>query len=116
MKKTALILLLLATLASCGNRQRHELPVVEQEEFLPADSLQATDSVALKSEENRVEVKTEAEKSAPQTSSSSSYRSSTSSDDEEYDNMRGFDPASEDDTGDNGLSRYMENNDEEGWD
>ena len=31
-------------------------------------------------------------------------------------NMRGFDPASEDDMDDNGMSRYMENNDEEGWD
>lgn len=31
-------------------------------------------------------------------------------------NMRGFDPASEDDMEDNGMSRYMENNDEEGWD
>ena len=34
----------------------------------------------------------------------------------EHDNMRGFDPASEDDMDDNGMSRYMENNDEEGWD
>lgn len=33
----------------------------------------------------------------------------------EPDNMRGFDPASEDDMEDNGMSRYMENNDEEGW-
>ena len=32
------------------------------------------------------------------------------------DNMRGFDPASEDDMDDNGMSRYMENNDEGGWD
>ena len=32
------------------------------------------------------------------------------------DNMRGWDPASEDDMDDNGMSRYMENNDEEGWD
>ena len=32
------------------------------------------------------------------------------------DNMRGFDPASEDDMEDNGMSRYMENNEEEGWD
>ena len=31
------------------------------------------------------------------------------------DNMRGFDPASVDDLPDNGMSRYMENNDEEGW-
>ena len=33
-----------------------------------------------------------------------------------YANMRGFDPASEDDMEDNGISRYMENNDDEGWD
>lgn len=32
------------------------------------------------------------------------------------DNMRGFDPASEDDMDDNGMSRYMENTDDEGWD
>jgi len=47
--------------------------------------------------------------------SSSSYShgasSSTSSD-----NMRGFDPASEDDSDDNGMSRYMDNDDDEGWD
>ena len=54
-----------------------------------------------------------ASKSKPYSSSSSYY---SSSDDEEYDNMRGFDPASEDDMEDNGMTRYMENNDEEGWD
>ena len=42
-------------------------------------------------------------------------RSSSKSSDS-YDNMRGFDPASEDDIDDNGMSRYMENNDDEGWD
>lgn len=31
-------------------------------------------------------------------------------------NMQGFDPASEDDMDDNGMTRYMEANDEEGWD
>ena len=41
---------------------------------------------------------------------------SSDSYDKEYDNMRGFDPASEDDMEDNGMARYMENNDEEGWD
>jgi hypothetical protein len=30
-------------------------------------------------------------------------------------NMRGWDPPSENDMDDNGMSRYMENNDEEGW-
>lgn len=32
------------------------------------------------------------------------------------DNMCGFDPASEDDMDDNGMSRYIENNDDDGWD
>ena len=45
---------------------------------------------------------------------SSSY--SPSRKEKELDNMRGFDPASEDDMEDNALSRYMENYDEEGWD
>lgn len=30
--------------------------------------------------------------------------------------VRGFNPASEDDMDDNGMSRYMENTDDEGWD
>ena len=34
---------------------------------------------------------------------------------ESHDNMRGFDPPSEDDMDDNGMSRFMENNDEDGW-
>lgn len=34
----------------------------------------------------------------------------------ERDNMRGFDPACEDDMDDNGMSRYIKNNDDEGWD
>ena len=36
--------------------------------------------------------------------------------DNEENNMRGWDPASEDDTNDNGMSRWSENNDERGWD
>ena len=32
------------------------------------------------------------------------------------DNMRGWDPASEDDSDENGMDRYMENDDERGWD
>lgn len=48
-------------------------------------------------------------------SSTGSYSSSYDNE-EVYDNMRGWDPASEDDMEDNGMTRYMENNDEEGWD
>ena len=47
------------------------------------------------------------------TTSSTSSRSYESSG---HDNMRGFDPVSEDDMDDNGMSRYMENDDDEGWD
>ena len=51
--------------------------------------------------------------------STTSFAPSASSSREEYhkpDNMRGFDPASEDDMDDNGMTRFMEVNDEEGWD
>ena len=51
--------------------------------------------------------------SAPANSATTSTEKTTMA---EPDNMRGFDPASEDDMDDNGMSRYMENNDEEGWD
>ena len=34
----------------------------------------------------------------------------------EPDNRRSVDPASEDDMDDNGMSRYMESNDDSGWD
>ena len=50
-----------------------------------------------------------------QPSSSTSSSASGKYKEKEF-NMRGFDPASEDDMDDNGMSRYMENNDEEGWD
>lgn len=35
--------------------------------------------------------------------------------DDQDDNMRGWDPASEDDMPDNGIGRYSRNNDEKGW-
>ena len=56
----------------------------------------------------------ETETESPKTVSSSFSSSRRSY--EESDNMRGFDPASEDDMDDNGMSRYMENTDDEGWD
>ena len=42
--------------------------------------------------------------------------SSSKTVDKELDNMRGFDPASEDDMDDNGMQRYFDANDEEAWD
>ena len=64
--------------------------------------------------EDSIKVK-ETEIESPKTISPSSSSSSRCSY-EESDNMRGFDPASEDDMDDNGMSRYMENTDDEGWD
>ena len=46
----------------------------------------------------------------------SSGRSNTEDNSFKDDGMRGFDPASENDMHDNGMSRFMENNDNEGWD
>jgi len=53
---------------------------------------------------------------APRSTSSYSSGSYDADDEEEEDGMRHFDPASEDDMDDNGMGRYMENNDDEGWD
>lgn len=46
---------------------------------------------------------------------SSSYHYEDNSREDDNDNMRGWDAPSEDDLNDNGMSRYMENNDDEGW-
>ena len=70
--------------------------------------------VEAKQEVEEKEVPKAEEKSS--TSASHSSSSSRRSKSPKYDNMRGFDPASEDDMDDNGMSRYMENYDEEGWD
>lgn len=72
-----------------------------------------SDSSATTASEQKELPKVEESSSAPVRSSSSSSRSNMPS---EYDNMRGFDPASENDMDDNGMSRYMENYDDEGWD
>ena len=95
-------------LLSCGNNSRQtepiiydDNPIVEQAEH---DTLSSTNS----EDSPKIEMKP----STPVSSSSSSRAHESSS----YDNLRGFDPASEDDMDDNGMSRYMENNDEEGWD
>ena len=50
----------------------------------------------------------------PAKSHSSSYSSIRK--EKELDNMRGFDPASEDDMDDNGMQRYFDANDDEAWD
>ena len=88
----------------CGNKSReleqngsHGLTI----EILESDTIIIADSVIEETQSDKID-------------NSSSFSNSQKYID--YDNMRGFDPASEDDMDDNGMSRYMENNDEEGWD
>ena len=53
---------------------------------------------------------TDQQPSSTASSSGSKYK------EKELDNMRGFDPASEDDMDDNGMQRYFDANDDEAWD
>lgn len=69
------------------------------------DSIGARDSMAIK------EMPKEEPKAQLPTSSSSSKRSSY----RPNDNMQRFDPPSEDDMDDNGMSRYMNAYDDEDW-
>ena len=78
---------------------------------LPTAEESQSDTVAIS-----VQIESSKEEENPSTRVNSSSSSSNTSKSTKYDNMRGFDPASEDDMDDNGMSRYMENNDEEGWD
>lgn len=101
-----IFLMLLFT--ACGSKSRQtesfvhdDNPIVEQVE---PDTVATT----VQNESPKIE-----EKPSVPASLSSSSRTHKSSN---YDNMRGFDPASEDDMDDNGMSRYMENNDDSGWD
>ena len=92
---------------ACGNKEKQTDPMVN-ESLSTAEELQADTVIFSVQNESPKEVESP---SSQKVSSSSSTNTST-----KYDNMRGFDPASEDDMEDNGMSRYMENNDEEGWD
>ena len=108
MKKTFGILAVLLLLLACGNKgkQKYSPTLVETQS---EESYQQPDTAVIED----VKGQQEGVKASTAPTSSSSSRSHESDD---YDNMRGFDPASEDDMDDNGMSRYMENNDEEGWD
>lgn len=108
MKNILLVILTVVFLLSCGNKSRQTEPVIYDDKPIMEQTESDTVSSAIPEESPKEKVKP----SVP-ISPSSSSRSHKSTD---YDNMRGFDPASEDDMEDNGMSRYMENNDEEGWD
>ena len=110
MKNYILVLLSAVLLSACSNNEKQQS--VDKVDSAPyfqtkTNTMPRKDTVAVSDYK-------EAEKpAAANTVSSKSTRSHYSS---EHDNMRGFDPASEDDMDDNGMSRYFENDDDTGWD
>ena len=111
MKRLRLVsaVILMGTFISCGNKSLQAEPIIYDDQ--PEVELSDPDTISssVQDEGNKVEEIPSSPVKSSSTASSHSHKSS------EYDNMRGFDPASEDDMEDNGMSRYMENNDEEGW-
>ena len=99
-----LLATLVLTFVSCSNRKRPS-------EYYPTSS-SSYNSYIEPIEHDSVNYETTAPK--PTDSNSSSGRSKH--EDEELDNMRGFDPVSEDDMDDNGMQRYFDANDDEAWD
>lgn len=99
----------------CGNKSRHDVPPSSCEDSRREEP-KKLEPYKIKGAKEEAPKKEEPEKGYTPSSKSGSSTCSPSRDDDDYDNMRGFDPASEDDMDDNGMSRYMENNDDEGWD
>ena len=95
-------------LLSCGNKLRQTEPVIYDDKPIVEHAEHDTLLSPIPEDSPKTE-----EKPSLSASSSSSLGSHKS---RGYDNMHGFDPAAEDDMDDNGMSRYMENNDEERWD
>lgn len=109
MKKIMIFLMASAcvVLLAYGNMERQTGPRGYDDQPVKEESQADTAATSV-----QIETPKEEKEPSAQVNPSSSHISKST----KYDNMRGFDPASEDDMEDNGMSRYMENNDEEGWD
>ena len=90
--------------SSCGNKANDSEASIDEEQSVMERVEEDTIRASVKEDMPKEE------KASTPVSAASRFHVSTSND-----NMRGFDPASEDDMDDNGMSRYMENDDEEGW-
>lgn len=106
MRKIYCILALALLMLSCGDKGKQPFtPSLEDKEWEERYQKEDTSEV----EESPDIVPPTKMVDAPSSAGSPSLSS-------QHDNMHGFDPASEDDMNDNGMSRYMENYDDEGWD
>ncbi len=102
---------LMLTFFACEDKSRQAESIIYGDQpAVEEQSYSDTTSTTVQKEENKHKEKHFLPVNSPSSISSTSHKSSG------HDNMRGFDPASEDDMEDNGMSRYMENNDDEGWD
>ncbi|MBO7537659.1 MAG: hypothetical protein J6T44_00085 [Prevotella sp.] len=119
--KIIYLIICVLLLMACGDRPKQQPSNTENDRVEELYDRAKADSVCqeiLRKAKDEVELekksspKSVTKKTRSQSSSSRGHKSKKP----KYDNMRGFDPASEDDMDDNGMSRYMENNDEEGWD
>ena len=111
MKNTIIVILTVLLLLACGNNKARQTESVVFDNQADVEQTEP-DTIASSFREGVPDVEEKPSKpiSSSSASSSRSHKSSGN------DNMHGFDPASEDDMDDNGMRRYMENNDEEGWD
>ena len=98
-----LLAALVLIVVSCSNRKHPS-------EYYPSSS-SSYDSYTkpVKQDSDKYET-TDQQPSSSASSSGSKYK------EKDLDNMRGFDPASEDDMDDNGMQRYFDANDDEAWD
>lgn len=109
------IFVLMLAISACGNKSRRVRPSADRDKVVKEQYHQADSSKKEEAKTQQEETRNKKDEvKVPSTPASSSRRRSSSS--SNYDNMRGFDPASEDDMDDNGSCRYMDNYDEEGWD
>ena len=111
MKKIIIAIMSVVLLLACSNNMTRQTESVIYN-GQPNSDLSEPDTIASSVREEVLEVKDKLSTTISSSSASSSRSHKSSS----YDNMRGFDPASEDDMDDNGMSRYMENDDDERWD
>ena len=123
MKQVFIIIIAVSWLLSCGgNSETKEQDSLYQESTELSTESASTDTTEMRnyqptsSESASVEPTESRSTSYPSRSYEADEEEEDEERDEEKDGMRGFDPAFEDDMEDNGMSRYMENNDDEGWD
>ena len=94
------------------NEERPQTPQMTPEERHRSDSIRA----AYWREQDSIKEVREKEHEEYVRKMARDIVNSGKNDSRRSDNMRGWDPASEDDSDENGMDRYMENDDERGWD